>query len=89
MMQRAVVLFCVLIAGCSSASLSPPPVLILPDCPAPPAPSLPVLDAGAPLDSPANMAALLERDDALRAYIEGLLAALACFETQRRTDGTD
>ena len=87
-MQRGVVLLSVLIAGCSGASLSPP-VLILPDCPAPPAPLLPVLDAGAPLESPANVAALLERDDALRAYIEGLLAALVCFETQRRTHGTD
>lgn len=56
------------------------PVLNLPDCPAPSTPALPLLDATEPLESTANMERLMERDDMMRAYINGLLAALFCWQ---------
>ena len=82
-MQRAVVLFCVSIALCSCGrQASVPSILNLPDCPAPSVPILPELDAAEPLDSPENIACLLARDDALRAYIGGLDAALRCYQAR-------
>ncbi|WP_419008626.1 hypothetical protein [Desulfovibrio sp.] len=54
----------------------------MPDCPAPSVPVLPGLDATEPLDSPANLARLLDRDDRIRAYIDGLNAALRCEQAR-------
>ena len=66
-MKRASVLLIASIGLCSlcgcGARRAAPPVLNLPDCPAPAAPALPLLNAAEPLESPANMAALMERDD--------------------------
>ena len=83
-MQRAVVLFCVSIVLCSACGREKPAPLILnlPDCPAPSVPVLPELDATEPLDSPANLARLLDRDDRIRAYIDGLNAALRCEQAR-------
>ena len=80
-MKHAVVLLLVSIVLCSGCGrqASVPPIL---DCPAPDAPVLAKLDATEPLDSPENVARLLARDDALRAYIGGLDAALRCYQAR-------
>lgn len=67
------------LCGCG-AQQAAPPVLNLPDCPAPPVPDLPLLDAEEPLETPRNLERLMERDDRMRAYIGGLTAALACWK---------
>lgn len=72
------------LCGCGARQAAQP-VLNVPDCPAPSAPALPPLDASEPLESPANAARLLERDDVIRAYINGLNAALDCFRARRET----
>lgn len=83
MMKLAAVLLSVSIALCScSAGNRPPESLALPDCPAPEAPVLPALDAAEPLESPTNMERLMERDDMMRTYIAGLLAALSCWRAR-------
>jgi hypothetical protein len=51
-------------------------------CASPSAPELPPVDGGNPLDDPANVAALLERDARIRRYISGLRAAIACYDAQ-------
>ena len=83
-MKRAVWLLVVSIVLCSGCGrqASGPSILNLPDCPAPDAPVLAKLDATEPLDSPENVARLLARDDALRAYIGGLDAALRCYQAR-------
>lgn len=93
-MKRASVLLIASIGLCSlcgcGARRAAPPVLNLPDCPAPAAPALPLLNAAEPLESPANMAALMERDDRMRAYIDGLSAALSCWQAKGGTEhGSD
>jgi hypothetical protein len=77
----ALIVLCSL-GGCGTRTpeLAPPPVILnLPDCPAPDAPRLPPINGALPFDAPANIAALLERDDVMRAYIKGLDAAITCF----------
>lgn len=84
-MQRAVVLFCVSIVLCSCGcgqKQAAPLILNLPDCPAPSVPVLPELDATEPLDSRKNIERLLARDDAFRAYLDGLTAALRCYQVR-------
>ena len=83
-MKHAAVLLLVSIVLCSGCGRQAflPPLLTLPDCPAPSVPILPELDAAEPLDSPENIARLLARDDALRAYIGGLDAALRCYQAR-------
>lgn len=84
-MKRAVALCCVLIvlcSGCGRKQPFAPSVLTLSDCPAPPVPVLPELNAGEPLDGPKNVARLLGRDDLLRDYINGLNAALRCYQAR-------
>jgi hypothetical protein len=87
-MQRAKLPLIVLIvlfslAGCAAPgrpSLPAPPVMLnLPDCPAPARPALASIDGGLPFDAPANVAALLERDDALRLHVQGLEATITCY----------
>ena len=83
-MRRAMLLLTVLTALCSGCGhkQAAPLILNLPDCPSPSAPALPELDAAEPLDSPENIALLLERDDRFRAYIDGLKAALRCEQAR-------
>lgn len=91
-MKLAAALLSVSIAVCSGCSVqrSAPESLALPDCPAPVAPDLPLLDASEPLESPANMERLMERDDRMRTYIAGLLAALSCWRARGGTEhGSD
>lgn len=84
MMTRAIALLIASIALCSCATTQTQPVVILPvaECPAPPRPMLPGLDAMLPLDHPANVEALLIRDDAMRGYIHGLEATVDCYRRQ-------
>ena len=72
-----------LCSGCGGKQ-APPRILNVPDCPAPAPPVLPEIDGSAPLDSPDNVARLMERDDRIRAYIDGLVAAIRCY--RQRTD---
>ncbi len=87
-MKLAAVLLGVSIAA-SSGCATQTPSISLPECPSPATPVLPVLDAGEPLDSPANLARLMERDDRMRTYIDGLLAALACHQGRRQKHGSE
>lgn len=84
-MKRALVLLIVSIGLCSGCGhkRAAPLILNLPDCPAPAPPALPLLDGSAPLDAPDNVARLMERDDRMRAHIDGLNAALRCFQAGR------
>ena len=93
-MRRAGVLLIgliVLCSGCGEKRVEVPAPLILklPDCPSPEPPDLPSFDGGVPFDSPENAARLLERDDVLRAYIDGLEAAIRCFRRQRTSDESE
>ena len=72
-MKLAMLLLIVSIAGC--AFKAP-----LPDCPAPPSPKLPELVSGQPLESASNMRILMERDDCMRLYIQGLEDTIECFK---------
>jgi hypothetical protein len=87
-MTRAALLLIVSIGLCSACTVGAknisPPLVIVPvaQCPAPPRPALPDLDAALPLDSPANVEALMIRDDALRGYIQGLESCVECYRVQ-------
>jgi hypothetical protein len=75
-------------AGQAPAFVPPAPVaLVLPDCPAPDRPILPLLDPALPLDSLGNVEILLSRDDMMRRYIGGLAAAVRCY-SQEDAHGT-
>lgn len=86
-MKRASALLIALTAlgslmGCGAgrpALPAPPVILELPDCPAPARPALAPIDGDLPFDAPANMAAILERDDALRLHVQGLEDTIACY----------
>ena len=73
-------------SGCAGRPLPtvPPAPVLAPVvvCPAPVRPGLPALDGTFPFDSPANVAALLERDDVLRGYAKGLEATVDCYRAQ-------
>lgn len=73
-MLRAMLLLTALIAGCGIKAAP------LPDCPAPARPQLPALISGEPLESQANMRILMERDDCMRLYIQGLEDTLECLK---------
>lgn len=70
--------------GCAAREpVTPAPLILnLPDCPAPEAPALPPLDGTLAFDSPENVAVIMERDDILRRYVDGLRAALRCYNTR-------
>lgn len=74
-------------SGCGHRAATALPNLEMPECPAPAAPILPHLDPYEPLDSPANVKVIMERDDIIRAYIDGLTAALACYGKRRKAKG--
>lgn len=78
MMLPALLLLSVLIAGCAIKQAVPI------DCPRPEEPVLPELDPTLPLENPANIERLMERDDCIRLYILGLEACIECF---RKTGG--
>lgn len=84
-MKRGMLLLAVLTALCSGCGQkqAAPLIFNLPDCPAPAPPALPLIDGSAPLDAPDNVARLMERDDRIRAYINGLNAALRCYQARR------
>lgn len=71
--------------GCARAPAVPvlppaPVVRVLPDCPAPARPVLPLLDGALPFDAPLNMDVLLRRDDLIRQYLKGLEASVFCYQ---------
>jgi hypothetical protein len=59
-----------------------PAIVTAARCASPSAPELPLVDGDRAFDDPANVAALLERDNRLRRYISGLRAAIACYDAQ-------
>lgn len=86
-MRRAMLLLCGSIALCSCASRQPTEVRVtvpVVECPAPGRPALPELNPVLPLDHPVNVEALMIRDDAVRAYINGLESALDCYRAQAK-----
>lgn len=88
MMRRALLLLLGSIALCSCAKPVPlPPVIVtvpVVECPAPPRPQLPEIDAAQPLDSPENVEAIMIRDDVMRGYIRGLESCVDCYRRQVR-----
>lgn len=88
MTRRALLLLLGSIALCSCAKQAPPaPVIVtvpIVECPAPPRPQLPEIDAAQPLDSPANAEAIMARDDVMRGYIHGLESCVECYGRQVR-----
>lgn len=92
MMRRASVLLIVSIAlgslGCSARQALVPPapeIVRMEECPCPERPELPPVNGTLPLDHPENVEALLERDDAYRAYAHGLEASVECYKSQLET----
>lgn len=84
-MKRAIVWLSALIVLCSGCGQKAAPLILdLPDCPAPMPPVLPMIDGAESLDSPANIARIMNRDDLIREYIDGLNAALGCYQARRR-----
>lgn len=92
MMRHVAVLWIASIVICSGCAkpaaqqivMAPAAVI----CPAPARPELPRIDGALPLDSPANIEALMTRDDMMRQYIHGLESAVECYQAQtRETDG--
>lgn len=79
--RAAGIILMLLCCGCGPKQAAPL-ILNLPDCPAPSVPTLPELDGAEPLDSPENLSRLLERDDGIRAYIDGLKSALQCEQAR-------
>lgn len=74
------------LSGCA-AGIAPtvptaPVIIRTAECPAPPVPALPVLDAARLFDSPVNVEVLLARDDLYRRYIQGLRATVRCYQAQ-------
>lgn len=87
-MLRANVLLIILIVLCSgcavkSASLAPAPqVVAVTRCARPAAPVLPQVRGDVPFDHPTQVETLLTRDARLRLFIDGLNAALDCYDAQ-------
>lgn len=52
------------------------------ECPAPERPELPVITGALPLDHSENVETLMERDDMLRQYIQGLQDCVECYRRQ-------
>lgn len=84
MMRRAMLLLLGSIALCSGCAKPAPVVVPLVECPAPPRPILPDIDAALPLDHPRNVETIMIRDDALRSYIHGLESTVDCYRAQER-----
>lgn len=85
-MRRAPLLLTVSIALCSCAAKpAPQPSVVVPpviECPAPSRPVLPALVPELPFDHPANIGAIMERDDLLRGYVHGLESCVRCYQRQ-------
>lgn len=94
MMRHVAVLWIASIVICSGcAKPAPAPQIVMAPaavtCPAPARPELPRIDGALPLDSPANIEALMTRDDLLRQYIRGLEATVDCYKAQTTKDHRD
>lgn len=87
-MKRALLLLLVSIAACSGCAGHQPEPATMPqvvgatECPAPEAPTLPLLDGASAFDAPANVETLIERDDLLRGYLDSLRAVIDCYRAQ-------
>lgn len=87
-MRHASVLLIFLIVLCSgcavkSESTAPAPqVVTATRCARPAAPALPRVRGDVPFDHPAQVETLLTRDARLRLHIDGLNAALDCYDAQ-------
>lgn len=83
-MRHALLLLLALTGLCSCGPKQAPVMVTVPvvQCPAPPAPVMPEVNAALPLDSPANVEALMIRDDVLRGYIYGLESCVECYRRQ-------
>lgn len=83
-MRHAMLLLLALTGLCSCGPKQAPVMVTVPVvlCPPPSAPVMPEINAALPLDSPANVEALMIRDDMFRAYIQGLRSALECYRAQ-------
>lgn len=64
------------------AQVLPPVVVATVVCPEPPVPALPPLDGSESFDSFSAWAVLMERDDSMRAYINGLRRTVRCYAAQ-------
>lgn len=79
----AVAVLTSMLTGCTGTRPVPPPVVVgAVLCPEPTAPVLPLVDGGNTFDAPAAWAVLMERDDAMRAYIKGLRRTADCYKAQ-------
>lgn len=76
----ALIVLCSCISACGKNI--PVPVEIY--CPQPQKPELPLLSADLYLDSPANIEILMQRDDIMRGYIEGLEDTILCYENSQK-----
>lgn len=89
-MRPAPLLLIALIGLCSCAARPvPPQVTVVPamsHCPAPHRPALPLLRSELPFDHPANITALMERDDILRGYVHGLESCVRCYQQQTESN---
>lgn len=92
-MRRAMLLLIALTGLCScNARPALPPVMVVHAsaiCPVPARPELPRIDGTLPLDGPANIEALMTRDDLMRQYIRGLEATVDCYKAQTTKDHRD
>lgn len=70
------------VTGCARHEPPAPVVIAMTPCARPVAPELPQLGGVGLLESRAGYAALLTRDQSLRAYIAALRDALTCYERQ-------
>lgn len=93
MMRHVAVLWIASIVICSGCAKPAAQQIVMAPaavtCPAPARPELPRIDGALPLDSPANIEALMTRDDLLRQYIRGLEATVDCYKAQTTKDQRD
>lgn len=80
----SIVLGSALVCGCARppAPAPPPMVVTVQHCARPQPPALPTIRSELPFDHPATVEAMLTRDVRLRRYVDGLRAALDCYDAQ-------
>lgn len=76
----ALIVLCSLLCACVKNMPVPAEMY----CPQPAKPSLPLLSADLYLDSPVNIEILMQRDDIMRGYIEGLEDTILCYENAQK-----
>lgn len=86
----AVILAVMTLTGCAAGRGPvvpvPPVVAATAECPAPRVPALPQFDPALPFDAPENVEVMLARDDITRRYLNGLRAAVRCYEAQKHVE---